>query len=401
MTDKGGHWGTDKSDELLDVLVAPGGRLVFAGYEHGSLDASVPPEGDALGVIWTVAPGSPIPTYQLLNLPGSAEVVEALTLQPGTNALHFAARTTGAFPGFKSGGRYDVVVGDVGPDGKLRVRYQGGSEHPQHPTRLTFDPAGDLVVAGYDDDTIDVNYLAREEDPFVLKLHAGEDGALQASWWNHDDTDGSDQVLGLGVGSDGAVYVSGGVLSGAQDGPFLRKLDAQGQALWNRRVTPTGFDMIAAVHVLPGGDLLVAGSTFHQLGEHAYGQQDAFVQRRDGATGEVRWTTQLGTDDSDWVTDLAVDPVDGSIVVVGETPGTFDPAKPNAGEFDVFLARLSADGQVRATQQWGSAGDDHPAAVAVDPCGRAFIVGYTTGDLAGPSRGSRDAFVLFTETTRT
>jgi hypothetical protein len=49
---------------------------------------------------------------------------------------------------------------------------------------------------------------------------------------------------------------------------------------------------------------------------------------------------------------------------------------------------------------WGSAQEERPTAVAVDAQGRALLVGYTTGALAGALQGERDAFLLVTPPTR-
>jgi outer membrane protein assembly factor BamB len=397
--DGGAQWGTQQDDELLDARVDRAGRLYLAGYERGTQDATVTPGGDSLGALWTLEPGALAPSSQVLDLPGTSEVIDALTVHPDTGKPYFAGRTTGAFAGYTSRGRQDVIVGDVGPAGAPRVLFQGGDAHPQHPTRLAFDAAGELIVAGYDDYTVEGSAVTRWEDPFVLELHA-TDGALQPVWWQHDDTEQQDLLLGLGAGSSG-VFVAGGVTSsGATAGPFVRKLDAQGQTVWSRRLSDLSLDMIAAVHVLPDGRVLVAGSTFRTLGARTFGGQDAFVQLLDPETGAHLWTAQVGSAGADYLTGLAVDPVDGSITLVGETLGAFDAAHPNAGDFDVFLARLDANGELQATQQWGSAGDERPTAVALDACGRAFVVGYTTGALMGPSRGGRDAFVLTTARTR-
>ncbi|HET9451298.1 MAG TPA: hypothetical protein VFO83_10470, partial [Aggregicoccus sp.] len=397
----GAQWGCPDSDELLDVVVDAQGRLLLAGYERGALTQNITPSGDARAVLWTL-PAQGAPTVQALDLPGTPEVLEALALHPQTGAPYFTGRTPGAFPGFGAQGQQDLFVGEVAQDGALHVRYQGGDAYPQHPNRLAFDSAGDLLVAGYDDTWVVGSAVQRWEDPFVLKLRLGEPGApLSELWWQRFETAGPDLLLALGAGpADGAFYVGGLDSEGMQRGPYVQRRDAQGALVWERRFSDLGADAVGAVQALADGSVLVAGTTFGTLGEHSHGQQDAVVQRLDGATGEVLWTAQLGSAQSDWVTDLAVDPVDGSIAVVGETLGTVDPAHPHAGEYDVFLARLDAQGRVLGLRQWGSAGDERPAAVALDAQGRALLVGYTTGALAGPLQGGRDAFLLVTAPTR-
>ncbi|MFL5351373.1 hypothetical protein [Archangium sp.] len=97
---------------------------------------------------------------------------------------------------------------------------------------------------------------------------------------------------------------------------------------------------------------------------------------------------------------MAVD-AEGNIYLVGETLGTVEPAAVPQGDYDVFLLKLDQDGNLLQVRQWGSEGDDHPASVAVDACGEAFIGGYTTGNLLGvTNNGGRDAFLLTTARPR-
>ncbi len=396
------QWGCPDSDEVLDVVVDAQGRVLLAGYERGSLDANITPTGDARAVLWTLPPDG-APTKAVLDLQGSPESLEALALHPASGAAYFVGRTTGAFPGWGRHGQQDLFVGEVAPDGALRVRYQGGDAYPQHPTRLAFDGAGGLLVAGYDDTFVEGSAVQRWEDGFFLRLREGAEagGALEEVWWGRVGSQGTDFVFGLGAGAaDGSFYVSGVHTGGATKGPYAQKRDAQGALVWDLHPSNVAYDALTAVHVLADGSVLVAGTTFLQLGAQAYGEQDAVVQKLDGATGQVLWTAQVGSVAPDWVTDLAVDPVDGSIALVGETLGSLVAEQPNAGDFDVFLARLDADGKLLGAQQWGSAEDERPTAVALDAQGRAFVGGYTHGALAGPLQGERDAFLLVTAPTR-
>ncbi|QRO02763.1 SBBP repeat-containing protein [Archangium violaceum] len=398
--------GTEKGEEFLDVAVDSQGTLFLAGYENGDVGASrFDPSGDSRGVLWRMgrADGATI-GKKVFDIPDATETLDALAFHPDTGALYFAGRTTGAFEGFTPRGAQDIFI--VGPRGSESdvILYQGGTERPQHPNRLDFDAHRDLIVSGYDDVYVPPggNYVERWEDPFVLKLRWAEEGRSMAEvWWRQFDTSISDMLGGLAVDSQGdsAIYVTGTNSNGTQDGPFVRKIDnATGQLGSPWRQTTIGMDMMQAAHLRADGSLLIAGSTFARLGTQAYGEQDVVVRVLDTSTGQPVWTTQFGSEGSEWVTDMAVD-AQGNILVVGETLGAVDPAQGNRGDYDVFLMKFDPEGKLLLARQWGSAGDDHPNAVAVDACGEVFIVGYTTGDLLGPRfpwNGSRDAFLLTT-----
>ncbi len=396
--------GTEAGEEWLDVAVDSQGQLYLAGYENGEL-GRITPSGDSRGVLLRVgqADGATSGYWKKeFDLQGTSETLDVLAFHPDTGALYFAGRTTGALSGFTHMGQQDVFIG--GPRGSERdvILYQGGTERPQYPNRLAFDANRDLIVSGYDDYYVPTgaNYVDRWEDPFVFKLRwAEEGGAMSQVWWRQFDTSRPDTLGGLAVDLQGesAIYVTGN--SGPESGSFVQKIDnATGELVSSWRQSTSSMDMMQAAHVRKDGKLLIAGSTVALMGAQAYGGQDVVVRLLDTSTGQPLWTSQFGSAESDFVTDMAVD-AQGNIFVVGETLGAVDPAYGYRGDYDVFLMKFDPEGKLLLVRQWGSAGDDHPSAVAVDACGEAFIVGYTTGDLMGPRfpwKGSRDAFVLTT-----
>lgn len=84
--------------------------------------------------------------------------------------------------------------------------------------------------------------------------------------------------------------------------------------------------------------------------------------------------------------------VDGSIAVAGTTAGKLFVA--NRGRSDVWLAKYNGSGGRQWGRQWGSAWDEHVADVAVDAAGTIFMTGSTTGSLFGLNRGGVDAWAL-------
>ena len=80
----------------------------------------------------------------------------------------------------------------------------------------------------------------------------------------------------------------------------------------------------------------------------------------------------------------------------GETLGTIAGGAPNKGGIDIFAVKIGPSGGILSSWQRGSAGDDLPAGIAVDACGRVFIGGFTTGALitGQASAGRRDMFIV-------
>ncbi len=386
--------GTALSDELLGVVIDGDGNSYFAGYENGITgQATVDPSGNARGIVLKFSNSGELLATLTLDTAGASSV-EALALNPQTNELFLAGRTSGVLAGYTNQGKFDGVAGWLHTAEWLPHLAQFGNERPQHPRRLALGLSDELIIAGYDDLYVPTNYVAAWENPLLVKLgRVGE--SFTPVWQQTIDTPQSDIFNGLAVASatDGAIYVTGWNSAGAERGIAVAKYDNQGSKLWQRQLTGIGYDNGAALHVLPDDHLLLAGSTFAQLGQTAYGQMDVVVIKLDASTGDILWAAQEGSSETDWVTDMAVD-ARGNIYVVGETLGIIEPGQTNADSKAAFLLKFDSSGKKILAIQWSSAGTDYPTAVAVDRCENALIAGYTTGDLVGPSHGGRDGFIL-------
>lgn len=155
-----------------------------------------------------------------------------------------------------------------------------------------------------------------------------------------------------------------------------------------------GYDVArAVVAVTPTSstsDLVIAGSSNGAFAGTALGGQDIVVQQVT-ATGEVVWSTQVGTTADDVANAVAVD-ASGSVYVAGYTSAALEPGFTPAGGRDAFVMMLSA-GRVGWIRQLGSIGDDVANAVAVTSSG-VFVAGQAGNALPGQTfYGTSDYFV--------
>lgn len=394
---QGSQFGTALGDEALALAAGPDGVLYVAGFENGVMGQSdLGPSGEVQGFVMRVGASGQVEWRRSLDTTG-IDIVEALVVEPGGARVWAAGRTTGAFEGFSAKGQFDGFLASLTAEGTSRVEFQWGDERPQHPVGLSLEPGGAMVVAGYDDIYVPSNYVESWEDPFLLRLERDNAGTWATSWRQSSGSGEPDMHTGLSVSQGAESYVSGTVLSGASRGAFVQRRNARGEVAWSRWLSRSLFDTAAAVVALPDGDLLVAGSTFGAVGDQPLrADQQAYLARLDGTTGEPRWVTQAGTAGSEFVTALAVD-ARGHAYVAGDTDGWFEGATGEQGALDPFVLEFGPDGTLLGTWQHGSAGggDDHVADVAVDTCGRVFAAGYTEGSFVPghtPS-GGRDAFL--------
>ncbi len=176
------------------------------------------------------------------------------------------------------------------------------------------------------------------------------------------------------------AYVVGstpGPLPGQQAGPdqdlFILKYDPNGNAQWTSQFgTGFGPEYAFAVSASSSG-VYVIGTTpgllgIQTLATFAY---DAYVRKYD-ASGNLKWTQQFGTADNDVAYGGFAD--DKGMYVVGYTRSVLGTA--SLGGEDVFLRRYDSNGNALWTLQTGSVDDDYGYGVAADASG-IYIGGYT------------------------
>jgi hypothetical protein len=383
------HGSAVASADWNDVLVDRRNRIWLAGWAEGEVGRErIDPSGNSRAVVRQLDTDGRMlwDSRAEFDSPGT-DVAEALALG-ADGRVHVAGRTTGTLDGRANAGQFDAFVAwaDGATPATPWQRLQTGTERPEHPRRLAVAPNGDLHLAGWDDEFVPTNHVAAWQDPIAFRFSRQGEGLTQA-WRYQGGSDAPDLVDGLAVDASGHTYLGGSVQSGAQRGMFLRKLAADGRALWTARYTSLPVDHIAAVQSLPDGQLLVAGSVYGSFrGNPSFGEQDVFIARVAADDGRVLASWQFGGAGSEWLTDMRID-AQGRILLLGETDGSMVPGQANAGAADLFMLRLDADGQLLARTQWGTAADEQARRLATDSCGRVVATGASSRDgAAGPQR---------------
>jgi len=125
-------------------------------------------------------------------------------------------------------------------------------------------------------------------------------------------------------------------------------------------------------------DLPTASASQPQFG----GGQDVFVAKLDPTGTRLEYLTYLGGSDLETATGLAID-ASGNAYVAGFTRSTnFPTLNPmqatNRGQFNGFVSKLSAAGNLVYSTYLGGSLNDSTSAVAVDSAGNCYIAGIAT-----------------------
>lgn len=257
---------------------------------------------------------------------------------------------------------------------------------------VAVDAGGNVYLVGSSAGSLDGATSAGIFDAVLVKY----DRFGSKLWSRQFGSRADDLALAVVVDNSGNVYVGGttdgrmdGAPPSAVSGAFVAKYDSAGSRQWIRQMQSGQTDMVRSLAVDAAGDVIAVGYTTGSLfAQYAGGGSDAFLMKIDSA-GDLKWGRQFGTARTDNAGGVAVD-AQRNVFLVGYTYG----GSTNAGSADVLVAKYDADGVSQWVQQFGTAGLDVAAGVAIGPAGSLFVVGRTEAALAGEAHaGGLDAFV--------
>ncbi len=200
--------------------------------------------------------------------------------------------------------------------------------------------------------------------------------------------EGSEEVEGLALTADGGLIASGSTDSFADPNgdAWLIRVDGDGQVRWQKTYGGPGDDWLVDVQATPDGGFIAVGFT-RSFGA---GQEDVWVLKL-AADGTIHWQKTYGGPKTDQGWSVALTP-DGGYLVVGATESF------GAGRADYWVLKLDASGNVVWAKAYGGPGDDGGASAygeyvvdaLVDADGNYVVVSVT--DSFG--HGGTDYWVL-------
>lgn len=197
------------------------------------------------------------------------------------------------------------------------------------------------------------------------------------------DASGNSYVTGIfrGIASFGTTDLTS---SGNAD-IFIAKYDASGNVLWAKQAGGQDIDASKNIAVDNSGNSYITGefqgsATFGSITLNSSGNYDAFIAKFD-ASGDVLWAKQSGGAGLEVGRGIAVDS-SGNSYITGYFDGsaTFDSTTlTSSGSYDVFIAKYDATGNFQWAEGAGSSGEDFGRNVAIDGSGNSYITGTFRG----------------------
>ncbi len=245
-------------------------------------------------------------------------------------------------------------------------------------------------------------------DIFVSKLDASGNFLWAKQLGGADD----DRGYSIAVDANGNVYTTG-IFSGTADfdpGPgtynlttagagsidaFISKLDAAGNFIWAKQLHGVFSTVIGnSIAVDADGNVYTTGTFYYPGADFDPGPgtynltptagSDIFVSKLD-ASGNFAWAKRIGGAGQSIGYSISVDAY-ANVYTTGYFQGTtdFDPGTGtynlvSAGDWDIFVSKLSASGNFVWAKQMGGASYDVGKSISVDANGNVYTTGIFFG----------------------
>ena len=285
---------------------------------------------------------------------------------------------------------------------------------------IAADGKGNVFVGGYYKATATFGSLptitaVAGHDAFVAKY----DSMGNALWVRTIGGADVDEIYGISTDGDGNVYAVGAygtsltaetttlTSAGSIDG-FIAKYNAAGGLSWIKSLGAVNSDYAYAIETDAAGNCFVAGkfnasTSIGGASLTANGADDIFVAKLD-STGTVVWAKSAGSTSSDFAKGISLDGA-GNIYITGNFSGTAtfygstNLTLTTAGQWDAFIAKYDASGNVLWAKKGGGSTHDHGLGIDTDANGNSTITGYyqstsaTFNGVTLTSAGNWDMFV--------
>ena len=294
-------------------------------------------------------------------------------------------------------GMRHIFVAKLDTQGNWQWAQSAGGTSEDCGYGVAVDTVGNVYVTGYFQGTATFGNFTListgGDDVFVAKL----DTMGNWLWAQSAGGEMSDEGLDVAVDTVGNVYITGFFEGTATFGNttltsagwfdvFVAKLDTQGNWQWAQSAGGTSIDYALGVAVDTNGNVYITGrfygaTSFGSFTLTSMGYWDVFVAKLD-AQGNWQWAEQAGGIGEDWGWSVVVDTV-GNVYVTGHFQGTATFGNftlTSHGVVDVFVAKLDTQGNWLWVQQAGGTNDDVGMGVTVDTNGNVYVTGYFRGE---------------------
>ncbi len=284
---------------------------------------------------------------------------------------------------------------------EIEWSYNYGGSDRDWGDALVLTPDGGYLVSGYSrSSNQDVSANNGDWDVWLARLDV--DGLLL--WEQNYGGSNNDEATDIQNTPDGGFIFVGSTRSldgdvseneGEEDF-WIVKLAADGALEWERSYGGTGVERAEAVRSTVDGGYIVAGFADSQNGDVGdnYGNFDAWLIKL-SANGDLEWERNFGGTDADWAFDVTTTQ-DGGFVFAGSSFSNDLDVSDNNGFYDYWVAKIDATGTLIWEHNFGGSGEDRSYVVREADNGDLIVGGstYSNNEDVTNNFGSSDFWLL-------
>jgi hypothetical protein len=254
----------------------------------------------------------------------------------------------------------DVVLARFDTAGdSLWTRFYGG-DREDFGWDLVESPDGGLFIVGYTEAPTE-----GREDVLVLRV----DASGVPLWERTFGGPGRDRAWSATLAADGGIVIAA---ESERQGPgdrdaYVLSLSADGETRWARTLDTPGDQRVFQVTRTDDDAFVVTGTT----GTDTRANRDVYVARIDGE-GNTLWTRTYGGDAADDVGHGVMALAGGDVLVTG-----YGATRSSGGGTDVYLIRITSEGDLRWWRHFGGPADDRAMMSAPLRSGGHVSVGFS------------------------
>jgi len=203
--------------------------------------------------------------------------------------------------------------------------------------------------------------------------------------------DGGYILAGWTLSNDGDV----GENKGESD-IWVLKLDIEGDIMWKKNYGGTSFEEATSIQQTTDGGYIIAGRTSSNDGDVGQnnGGSDIWILKID-SIGNLLWEENYGG--TEWEDAKSIQQsLDGGYIVAGRSFSSDGDVEGNNGEFDYWILKLDAMGELEWEKNYGGTATDEARSIQQTTDGGYVVAGWTesgNGDF-GVNNGASDYWVL-------
>jgi hypothetical protein len=259
---------------------------------------------------------------------------------------------------------------------------------------ITIGLSADQLTEGVETLTLSIQGKSASATINDTSINKGTTMAIFNTWTTTLGSSTYTEGARISIAADGSIYISGPKLGTTSEADtYLTKYNPNGEKIWTKSYVTTNNELGAYPAVGSDGSIyLTGGVTGDFWGVKSNGGYDAYISKYN-SEGKAVWDILFGTGTDEYSTGITTSS-DGSVYITGLTLGSPDGQISNGGIGDGFLVKYNADGTKIWTRLFGTNQSDFPLSAKTGPDGSVYVTGFTTGSLGGVINGTSDVFLI-------